>query len=59
VDGSFEFRDVPPGEYYIAAVTTQPREWRSPAFLSQIVNAALRLSLHEGEQITRDLQLGR
>ena len=59
VDGSFAFSDVPPGDYYIAALTTQPRDWRSPAFLSQIVNAAVRVTLHEGEQVTQELRLAR
>ena len=58
-DGSFAFRDVPPGDYYVAALSTRPADWRTPTFLSSIVSSAVRLTLQEGGRVTQDLRLAR
>ena len=59
-DGSFSFRNLPPGEYRLAAVTeVQQGEWFDPDFLTQLVDASVRLTLTDGGRIRQDLQVGR
>jgi hypothetical protein len=52
-DGQFVMRDLPPGEYYLAALTDlDTASWQSPAFLDQIVAGALKLIVTD-EAVTR------
>jgi hypothetical protein len=57
-DGQFSLRDLPPGEYYIAALTDlDTATWQTPEFLEQVVPGALRLALGENETQTQDLRI--
>lgn len=59
-DGQYAIQDLPPGEYFLAALSDlAPDEWRDREFLNLIVPAALRLTLGDGEQKTQHLRIGR
>jgi hypothetical protein len=56
-DGRFNI-EVPPGEYFVAAVTDViPGEWDDPAFLEQLSAASARLTLAEGETKVQDYRI--
>ena len=57
--GRYSVRNLPPGEYYFAAVTdVLPNEWFDPAFLELLVPAAKKLTIAEGEQKMNDFRIG-
>jgi hypothetical protein len=57
-DGRFSIRGLPSGEYFVAAVTdVEPGEWFDPAFLSQLVGAAIKVTVREGEPTLQDLRI--
>jgi uncharacterized protein (DUF2141 family) len=57
-DGRFSFRNIPPGEYLLAAVTdVEPGEWMDPGFLRQLAPFSIKVSLTEGEAKTQDIKL--
>ena len=57
-DGRFEFADLPPGEYAIAALADlDPEDLKRPALLADVVAAGLRVSLAEGEHKRQDLRI--
>jgi hypothetical protein len=57
-DGKFTLRGMPPGQYRLTAVTdVEPGEWYDPAFLSQLINASMALSIAEGEKKAQDIRL--
>ena len=57
-DGTFVVRGLPPGEYYLAAVTDpDPSQLADPAVLEQLAGASLKLVLPEGEKKVQDLKL--
>jgi hypothetical protein len=57
-DGSFTLRDLPPGDYLVAAATDlEQGEWRDPAFLAQLVPASIPLTLAEGETKRQDIRI--
>ncbi len=57
-DGQFVLRDLPPGRYYIAALTDlDPASWQTPEFLDQVVPGALIFELREGEARRQDLRI--
>jgi uncharacterized protein (DUF2141 family) len=57
-DGKFAFQDLPPGEYFLAALTdVEPDEWRDAAFLEQLVGASALVTIGEGEQRVQDLRI--
>jgi len=59
-DGRYSFHDLPPGEYYIAAVPDlSANAWTDPELLGQIVPFALKLTLKGGEHRTLDLRIAR
>lgn len=59
-DGRYTMRNLPPGEYFLAAVDdVEPGEWFDSAFLQQLAGAAIKVALGEGEQKTQDLILAR
>jgi uncharacterized protein (DUF2141 family) len=58
-DGRWILRDLPPGDYFVAALTdVDPDEIGDPAFLDALVPSAVRVSLKDGEQKTQDLRIG-
>jgi hypothetical protein len=57
-DGRFTFRNLPPGEYRLTAVTdVEPGEWYDPAFLNQLGSASIPISLSDGEKKNQDIRL--
>jgi len=57
-DGKFRVIGLPAGEYYVAAVTRlEPGDLENRQFLEELVPAAMRLSIADGEKKTRDLKL--
>jgi protocatechuate 3,4-dioxygenase beta subunit len=57
-DGRYEFRGIPPGEYFLAAVEdVEQGEWYDPAFLESLVTSSMRVAIGEGEQKTQHLRL--
>ena len=58
-DGSFTFRNTPPGEYYLAAVDdVEPGEWYDPSFLQRATSNAITVTIAEGEKKVRNLKAG-
>jgi hypothetical protein len=59
VDGHYAIADLPPGDYLVAAVAdVDPGEWEDPAFLAQLVQASLKLTVADGEKKVQNLRLG-
>lgn len=57
-DGRFSFRDLPAGDYLIAALTDmEPADLGDASFLEQLAPAAVRVHLNDGEKKTQDLKL--
>jgi hypothetical protein len=58
--GQFVARDLPPGEYVVAAMTdVMPSEWNDPRFLEQVALAGVKVTLRDGEKTVQDLQIAR
>jgi protocatechuate 3,4-dioxygenase beta subunit len=56
-DGRYSVRNLPPGDYLIAALLdVEPGEWQDPAFLQPLVGASIKVTLAEGEKKTQDLR---
>lgn len=59
VDGKYAIKDLPPGEYLLAAVTDVDQdEWQDRAFLERLQPASVKLTITEGEKKTLDLRVG-
>jgi hypothetical protein len=60
-DGSFEFRDLPAGEYFLAATRGRPTddEWSRAEFLQELASAALRVQIRDGEHTVQDFLVDR
>lgn len=59
VDGRFAIKDLPPGDYYLSAVTdVDQEELQEPKFLEQLVKASIKISIDEGEKKVQDLRIG-
>ena len=59
-DGRYTFRNLPAGDYMIAAVTDfEPGGQYDPEFLKALSSAAVRLTLTEGAKKTQDLRVAR
>ncbi|MCC7043640.1 MAG: carboxypeptidase regulatory-like domain-containing protein [Acidobacteria bacterium] len=57
-DGSFVFRDLPPGEYFaISLFDPDPVSVFDPVYLASLVDASLRVSLSPGERGVLDVQV--
>ena len=58
-DGRWILKDLPPGEYLVAALTDlDPDDLRDSSFLESISAAAVKVSLTDGEARTLDLKIG-
>ncbi len=58
-DGTYAFRDLPPGDYLIAAVTDlEPDDMFDSAFFDALAASAITVSLVEGQERTQDLRIG-
>ena len=58
-DGRFIVRNLPAGDYFVAAVTdAEPGEWFDPKFLEQLRAASARVTLVAGDKKVQDLRLG-
>jgi uncharacterized protein (DUF2141 family) len=56
--GAFTFRDLPPGDYLLVAVTdVETGQWYDPAFLRQLQGSAASMKLAEGERKTQTLRV--
>jgi hypothetical protein len=57
--GRWNLRDLPPGEYLLAALTDlAPDELSDATFLEQLVPSALKVVLADGENKVQDLRIG-
>ena len=57
-DGRYTVRNLPPGQYAIAAVTdVEPGEWFDPTFLQELTGASMRITLADGDRKTQDIRL--
>jgi uncharacterized protein (DUF2141 family) len=57
-DGRFTFRNLPPGEYRMTAITdAEPGEWYDPTFLGQLASASIPVSITEGQRKVQDIRL--
>jgi uncharacterized protein (DUF2141 family) len=58
-DGSFSVRGLPPGEYFLAALTDlETGEWNDPTLLEEAVRSSAKVTLRDGETTTRDFRIG-
>jgi hypothetical protein len=59
-DGSFDVRDLPPGSYYLAAVTDiEPADLDDQAFLDSLVSASITVTVEDGKRTTQNIKIGR
>jgi hypothetical protein len=59
-DGAFAFRNVPPGEYYLAAPEdVEAGAAFDPAFLQQLVPSSMKLAIGEGEHKVQEIRIAR
>jgi len=57
-DGKYTFRNLPPGDYLIAAVTdVEQGQWFDPAFLAQLVDAGAKVTLADNEKKVQDIRI--
>jgi hypothetical protein len=60
IDGRFVFRDLPAGDYLIAAAAdVEASDLSDASFIERLMPSALKVSLREGETKTQDLKLVR
>jgi hypothetical protein len=53
------FHGLPPGDYFLAALTdVEPGDWQDASFLAQLVAASVRVTIAEGGQTVQDLRIG-
>jgi hypothetical protein len=58
-DGAFSIRGIPPGEYYLAALTDlDANESNDPALLDELIKTAARVTLRDGETTKQDFRIG-
>jgi hypothetical protein len=59
VKGVYTIGGLPPGEYYVCALTLLDRSQQYDAsFLEQLVAASIKITLGEGETKTQSLRVG-
>ena len=53
-------QNLPPGEYYIGAVTdVEQGEWYDPSFLTQLLGSSQKITLAEGEKKVQSLKIAK
>jgi sarcosine oxidase gamma subunit len=58
-NGKYTITGLPPGEYYVCAVTdVEPNDLKDVAFLESLATAAFKITLKPGEKRALDLKLG-
>ena len=58
-DGKYKVGNLPSGDYLIAALTdVETGEWYNPAFLAELVRAAAKVTIGDGQKTVMDLKLG-
>jgi hypothetical protein len=58
-DGRWIVKDLPPGDYLVAALSDlDPEDLLDAAILETLVPSAVRVSLRDGEQRSQDLKIG-
>lgn len=58
-EGRFTVRNLPAGDYLIAAVTDiEDGEWGDPGVLQQLSTVSMKLTLADGEKKSQDIQVG-
>jgi hypothetical protein len=58
-DGRFTVSGLPPGEYYLAALTdVEPSQLSDSSFLEQLASGAIKITLAEGERKVQDIKMG-
>ena len=58
--GAYAITSLPPGDYYLCALTDLDNDLRFDAtYLEQLVPAAIAITLGEGEKLKKDLQVSR
>ena len=56
--GAFDISGLPPGEYFLTAVSDyDPQDLSDPAFLEQLAAAPYKITLADGEHKTQDLKI--
>jgi hypothetical protein len=56
--GEFAFDDLPPGDYWLAALSdADGASWQRPEFLERVVPAAAAVTIGEGEKVRKDLRV--
>lgn len=57
-DGGFSARDLPAGDYRVAALTdVEDDEWRTPAFLESLYAASIAVSVIDGKATRQDIRI--
>jgi hypothetical protein len=57
--GAFEVADLPPGQYFLAALKDlDAADLEDPAFLESLIPAAAAITIVEGQKTTQDLRIG-
>ena len=57
-EGQFQFGSVLPGEYYLAVLTDlEPGDLYDPQFLEQLIPAAIKITLAEGDKKVQNLRI--
>jgi hypothetical protein len=57
-DGKFKIASLPPGEYYVCAVTDSEISLTDPVLLESLAAASFKITLAAGEKKVQDLKLG-
>lgn len=59
-DGHFAFKDLPSGDYLLAAVTDlEPGDLDDPAFLASLAPSGVRVAIADGGRVTQNLRVAR
>ena len=56
--GQYEIQDLPPGEYFLAALTDlAPDDLRDPDFLGSVAPSGIRITIGPGERKVQNIRL--